>query len=164
VTQTPVAIPSELPSQLAYMTSLRKLVAYNVKGEVSLMLPLSLQHLDLMGTTLTRALPAGLAAFQQLEFLAVKNVPDVPVVNEYVNSIPSQLALLTRLTALELNGAFKGSIPDSIYTLPHLKRLVFTKHQLTGSISPHLSKLADLTELHIFGLYGPMPNPRSSAR
>ena len=63
-------------------------------------------------------------------------------------TIPSEIGLLTQMTALLLDGnELTGSIPPSISQLTKLAVLSFSNNSLTGSIPPSISDLTNLEQL-----------------
>lgn len=69
----------------------------------------------------------------------------------FVGSLPPNLALLSRLTVLSMNGQdFRNStIPESYYSLKSLEELSLGSSSIAGTISPALNKLTKLRHFDV---------------
>jgi Leucine-rich repeat (LRR) protein len=70
--------------------------------------------------------------------------------NSMGDTIPSEIGLLTQMTALELDTiALTGSIPSTLGGLTNLKNLLLNENLLTGIIPSSLGNLTELVELRL---------------
>lgn len=85
----------------------------------------------------------GIEVFSSLEALGANGVA-------LTGDFPSQLFLLTDLTALDLSDNFlSGTIPNEIQTLNNLRFLLLSHNLLTGTLSNSIGGLKDLSQLLI---------------
>ena len=93
----------------------------------------------------------------QWDFLACGNRTDTTTVHslllkslELKGSIPAELALLTKLTHIDLAyNSLSGSMPVGIWNMSQLEVLDVSVNTLTGSISSRLSQFTNLIRLHL---------------
>ena len=99
-------------------------------------------------------LPKQIGLMTKLTVLKVKhtNSPDQEAQQVYkLNTVPSELGLLTNLTTLWLTGlGFQGDIPSELGRLSQLKELFITNTWVT-SLPTELGELASLTRLDLSG-------------
>lgn len=82
------------------------------------------------------------------------------IANGLKGELPSELAHLTYLRSLYLNGEDIGeSFPLVLTTLPHLRSLTLNNGNLSGSIPPQLAEIETLETLSLMGqnFEGPIP-------
>ncbi len=80
--------------------------------------------------------------------------------NQLTGTIPPELAQLTKLTTLELRrNQLTGTIPTELGLLANLTRLELQGNQLTGTIPTELAQLSSLEKLYLYEnqLSGPIP-------
>ena len=115
-----------LPSQLAYMDQLEKLIVVN-------------------NVQLTGFLPSSLGSLKNLKTLRIAG-------NGIAGSIPSSLGNLENLQELGLQeNRLTGSIPSSLGNLSNLEHLWLSDNRLSGAIPSSLNNLDDLWSVYISG-------------
>jgi hypothetical protein len=73
--------------------------------------------------------------------------------NNLVGSIPTQIALLSSLRVLNLNGGdLSGTIPTEIGIMKNLTKLLLESTKLTGTIPSEVGSCSRLTEMNLMGV------------